>query len=420
MPQFVKEQVWAAPPSKFTTNRSERTNGVIQDFVKRRYGLRRVNVFSFCVALQDLIEMHEKEVELAVVGKGEYRICPAYQNLQVTPAQWVRMISKQQKHTLQKIHTTNVNDTSTTSELQVTRAVSEEIYPILGEILEAGVDWLPQDVLAQKIRKAGVIHDAGTAIELSSDGTITTVIVPSRSNPKQPHIVNIYPNRKCECDKSCPGFSVEEICTHVLVACLKMSGLKDFLNWFVTAKRRTGEVNYTRAVSFGMPVGRGRKGEAPPQKRKKRCPPATQVQRNETPPTNTRPFFQPSEREHQFSAPAAQAQQIPSFRPPSHIKPIQQNVPQPVNPPRKNPGTLYTLRHPAQPIKRQTIVSMSSSKHICIIFAAFMPSTHFDLFWLWKLLETIRHNLQSSRRLGHCFLHAKAIFPRRRNPYKIR
>ena len=45
------------PPSKFTTNRSERTNGVIQDFIKRRYGLRRVYIFSFCVALQDLIEM---------------------------------------------------------------------------------------------------------------------------------------------------------------------------------------------------------------------------------------------------------------------------------------------------------------------------------------------------------------------------
>ena len=165
------------------------------------------------------------------------------------------MTSKQQKQALQ-IRTTDVNDTSTTSELQVTRAVSEKICPILGEIREAGVDWLPQDVLAQKTRKAGEIHDAGTAVELPSDGTITTVIVPSRSNPQQPHIVN----GKCECDTSCPGFSVEEICAHVLVACLKMSRLKDFLNWFVTAKRKTGGVNYTRAVSFGMPVGRGRKG----------------------------------------------------------------------------------------------------------------------------------------------------------------
>ena len=270
------------------------------------------------------------------------------------------MTSKQQKQAFQKIYTTDVNDTSTTSELQVTQVVSEEICPILGELLEAGVDWLPQDVLTQKTKKAREIHDAGTAVEIPSDGTITTVIVPSRSNPQQPHIVNIYPNGKCECDKSCPGFSVEEICAHVLVACLKMSRLKDFLNWFVTAKRKTGRVNYTRAVSFGMPVGRGRKGKALPRKRKKRCPPATQVQRNETPPTNTRPFFQPSEWEHQFSAPAAQAQQIPTFRPPSHVNPIQQNVPQSVDPPRQNPGTpLHTL--PSSPAKRQTIVSMSSS-----------------------------------------------------------
>ena len=141
------------PPSKFTTNRSERTNGVIQDFIRQRYGLRHVNVFSFCVALQDLIDMQDKEVELAVVGKGEYRICPAYQNLQVTPAQWVRMTEKQQKQALQKIHTTGVEDRSPASELQVTRVVAEEIGPILGEILEAGVDWLPRDVLAQKNQK---------------------------------------------------------------------------------------------------------------------------------------------------------------------------------------------------------------------------------------------------------------------------
>lgn len=326
MPQFVKEQVWVALRP-----------------IKRRYGLRRVNVFSFCVALQDLIEMQEKEIELAVVGKGEYRICLAYQNLQVTPVQWVRMTAKQQKLALQKIHTTNVEDRLTTSELQVTRAVSEEICPILREILEAGVDWHPRDVLAQKARKAAEIRDADTAVELPSTGTITTVIVPSRSNPQQPHIVNIYPNGKCECDKSCPGFSIEQICAHVLVACLKMFRLKDFLNRFVAAKRKTGGVNYTRAVSFGMPVGRGRKGEAPPRKRKKRCPPATQVQRNES------PLSQPSEQEPQFSAPAAQAQQIPTFRAPSHVNPIQQNVPQPVSQQRQNPGTPYSLCHPLQP-----------------------------------------------------------------------
>ena len=155
--------------------------------------------------------MQEKEVELTVVGKGEYRICPAYRNLQVTPAQWVHMTQKQQKQALQKIHTTSVDDSSSTNKVQVTRAVSEEIDPILGEILGAGVDWLPRDVLAQKTRKAAEIHDAGmrTAIGLSLTGTTTTVVVPSRNNPQQPHIVNIYPNGECECDKSCPAFSLK-------------------------------------------------------------------------------------------------------------------------------------------------------------------------------------------------------------------
>ena len=38
----------------------------------------------------------------------------------------------------------------------------------------------------------------------------------------------------------------------------------------VTSKRKSGDVNYSEAISFGMPKGRGRKGEAPPRKRNKR------------------------------------------------------------------------------------------------------------------------------------------------------
>jgi hypothetical protein len=44
----------------------------------------------------------------------------------------------------------------------------------------------------------------------------------------------------------------------------------DFLRWLVTSKRKTGGVNYSEAISFGMPKGRGRKGEAAPRKRNNR------------------------------------------------------------------------------------------------------------------------------------------------------
>jgi hypothetical protein len=91
-------------------------------------------------------------------------------------------------------------------------------------------------VLALKTRKAAEMHKAGTIVILPSADTTSTVIVPSKSNPEQPHIVNVYPNGKCECNKSCPSFSAEGVCAHTIAACLKMSKLPHFLRWFVAAK----------------------------------------------------------------------------------------------------------------------------------------------------------------------------------------
>ena len=88
MPQFVKEQVWAdLHPSSQRTDQKGQT--VSFEILLNDAMDCAALFFSFCVARQDLIEMQEKEAKLAVVGKGEYRICPAYQNLQVMPAQWV-------------------------------------------------------------------------------------------------------------------------------------------------------------------------------------------------------------------------------------------------------------------------------------------------------------------------------------------
>ena len=50
------------PPAKFTTNRSERTNGVIQDYVKRKCGRRLVDVFTFAVTLKELVITKKKKL----------------------------------------------------------------------------------------------------------------------------------------------------------------------------------------------------------------------------------------------------------------------------------------------------------------------------------------------------------------------
>jgi hypothetical protein len=123
--------------------------------------------------------------------------------------------------------------------------------------------------LALTADKAAKLGNDGATVALPSVSTTDTFIVPSKSDPKKPHIVNIHPNGKCECD-NCHAYKASFICAHVIAACVKKSRLMDFLRWLVTSKRKTGGVNYSEAISFGMPKGRERKGEAAPRKRNNR------------------------------------------------------------------------------------------------------------------------------------------------------
>ena len=61
--------------------------------------------------------------------------------------------------------------------------------------------------------------------------------------------------------------SVCEVSGHTLAACLAINRLKDFLRWLVSTKRNSGGINLSAAVAYGMPKGRGRKGERAPRKR---------------------------------------------------------------------------------------------------------------------------------------------------------
>ena len=56
------------PPERFTTNKSERTNGVIQDFVKRKTG-GKVDEYVFAQTLKELIDTQEQDIEIAVASR---------------------------------------------------------------------------------------------------------------------------------------------------------------------------------------------------------------------------------------------------------------------------------------------------------------------------------------------------------------
>ena len=99
------------PPEKFTTNRSEQTNRSIQEFVKKECNvMKKVDEFSFCVALNKLVKMQQQEIEMAIVGKGEYRIRDKFQELNVPPEKWNKMNEKQKEIAVEKIHSITIKE----------------------------------------------------------------------------------------------------------------------------------------------------------------------------------------------------------------------------------------------------------------------------------------------------------------------
>ena len=243
------------PPEKFNTNRSERTNGIIQDFVKRECSGSKVNEYIFALTMQKLIDVQEKEIELAVVNRGEYNLREGFKHLSVPPSRWSSMTEKQRAAALKKIHSFKLEDVAPGITTAATQAISQENNTLMTTMLTAGIDWIPHDVLQGITNKALRIKDKITILE---DSELLTAIVPSKSNPKKPHIVVFNPNGKCEC-QDCPNYSALSVCAHAIAASVKTGCLNSYVTWLLTKKRKTGGINYSKAILHGLPNDRGRK-----------------------------------------------------------------------------------------------------------------------------------------------------------------
>ena len=90
-------------PEKFTTNRSEATNNVLQDrFVSREsHGKKKVDEHSFASSVKKFVKIQKEDVELAEVGRGEYKLREEFRYLEVAPSEWSQMPDDQRKAVLQ-------------------------------------------------------------------------------------------------------------------------------------------------------------------------------------------------------------------------------------------------------------------------------------------------------------------------------
>ena len=113
------------PPDKFTTNRSERTNGVLQDCVKLECGTAKIDEYTLVKTLEKLVNSLGQELELAVLDKGEYQLRPEFRHLVVTGDKWAKMTNDQRKEALSRVHHLVLQETSPNSVASVNKKLVE-------------------------------------------------------------------------------------------------------------------------------------------------------------------------------------------------------------------------------------------------------------------------------------------------------
>ena len=79
------------PPKWYTTNRNESMNSVIHG--KNHYSA--MNWADFCEAILGKVEEQRKEIEYAMTGRGEYRVCDAFSSFVVKERDWWKMTPSQ-------------------------------------------------------------------------------------------------------------------------------------------------------------------------------------------------------------------------------------------------------------------------------------------------------------------------------------
>lgn len=128
------------PPDKFTTNRSERTNGVLQDCVKRECGTAKIDEYTLVKTLEKLVKSQQQELEVAVLDKGEYQLRPEFRHLVVTGEKWAKMTNDQRKQALSRVHHIGLEEASCNNVASVNEKLVGGESVTFRQILSAGVD----------------------------------------------------------------------------------------------------------------------------------------------------------------------------------------------------------------------------------------------------------------------------------------
>ena len=122
----------------------------------------------------------------------------------------------------------------------------------------------PMEVLTAIWGKASELLHEPNAVAPAPDCDSAARMVKSYSGAR-PHLITRKQSGQFCCDSTCPNWRSLGICAHSVAAAEDNRALQGFVQWYLKAKKIP---NLMKLATTNMPAGRGRKGAAPPRKRR--------------------------------------------------------------------------------------------------------------------------------------------------------
>lgn len=227
-----------SPPSEFTTNACESGHASLKNYLPKR---NQCSWQEFVQKSLQFIKDQQREVELAVLNRGQYQFKKQYSSL-VVGEKWFKLNKGQQEAHLRKVHnqklyynlgspeSSSAGTSRGSGPAEPNISGSSASRPGSSESMDGAV--LPPPKLAltseEFASKVKIPHSTIQAIWnkaeviLKSDGSIVASpgmegcwFVESKSK-QAPHLVRISPKGAISCDKACEHYRSIGICSHTV------------------------------------------------------------------------------------------------------------------------------------------------------------------------------------------------------------
>ena len=243
--------------------------------MKRKVDYSEMQWPSFNDHMKEVVLQQRDEVIRTLSGRGKYRLCGAYEHLQVSPQEWAKMTPNQRKRHIKKfddaaqasLRPSSSSRTASSCSILSSEPSSSNTTPANEKFLsvlceDSGIENIPFATLHSIWVKAEEYLNSSSDVVAAPGEDKKARMVTSKSNVT-PHFVRCLSSGQYVCDNSCMQWKSSNLCSHVIAVAELNGELGVFLQWY---KATNQQPNITSLAMINLPAGRGRKGGIPKRK----------------------------------------------------------------------------------------------------------------------------------------------------------